>query len=239
MDKNIQNELAFAMTERPRCFRVGGKPFFIYPITLGMIEVMKPLIQDLSHDDELSHADELLELLRICEEDKEKVCILIAYRTCKDQHEVYDMPNIEEKVKILMDATSTQLAEILIMILKDIVCDTSEYEEFLGITKEKTLLKRTIDIKDKKASNNVSFGGVSIYGRFIGHFCKEYGWSYQYVMWGISYFNLKMLLADERVDVYLTDDERKRCPVARTGEDVVDMSSKEGADMYLHCFDNF
>ncbi len=234
---NITSNLAFAMTERPRVFQVNGMPFFIYPTTLGMLQVVKPLIEDLSQDEELSRESELLEIMRICEDDKRKVAILIAYRTCNGYAEVCDVEAVERKADKLMELDSVAMAEILIMILGELACDTEEYEEVLGITEQRKLMKRTIEIKDNKDSSTVSFGAVSIYGGFIGHFCKEYGWSYQYVMWGVSYVNLKLLLADEKVDIYLTDEERKRSPIPRKGEDVVDLTDKAQADKYLHCFD--
>ena len=65
-------------------------------------------------------------------------------------------------------------------------------------------------MKIKERKNTITFGGKSIYGTIIDSACERYGWTMQYVVWGISYTNLCMLLADSTKDVYLTDDEMKK-----------------------------
>ena len=40
--------------------------------------------------------------------------------------------------------------------------------------------------------------------------CQRYGWTMDYVLWSISYVNLRMLLEDAITTVYLSDDERKK-----------------------------
>lgn len=40
--------------------------------------------------------------------------------------------------------------------------------------------------------------------------CQRYGWTFEYVVWGISYANLQLLLADSVTSIYLSDEERKR-----------------------------
>lgn len=224
------------MTERPRCFKVGREPFYIYPITLGMLEVIKPMMQDLSHNEDVAKESELLELMRIVSEDREKVLDLIAYRTCRTYEEVCDMLLVAKKKKKLATLTDEQLTEILVYVLNEALCDTSAYEKELGITQEREWMRKCIACK-KERKGNYQFNGLTIYGSFIGHFCKEYGWTYQYVLWGISYLNLKMLLADEPTEVYLSEDESKRCTVPVDRKTVIDLSSKEAANKYLHIFD--
>ena len=62
----------------------------------------------------------------------------------------------------------------------------------------------------KQSKNSLSFGGRSAWGNIIDTACERYGWSYQYVLWGISFSNLQLMLADQIREVFLTDDERKK-----------------------------
>ena len=64
--------------------------------------------------------------------------------------------------------------------------------------------------KAQKSQNDFSFGCKSIYGTLIDTACERYGWSYDYVMWGISLINLQLMLADRMQNIYLTDDEKKK-----------------------------
>lgn len=237
MEKDeIQNELAYSLTERPRCFMVSDRPFFIYPATLGMIHVCRPLIQALSHDEELGAASSTLEILRICEEDRRKVAELLAYRTCRGKDEVSDTPAVAERTEFLAGHMEMEdMANVLVYILNEMACDVEEYEKATGIASERMWMRKAINAKDRE-KGSLTFGGRTVYGSLIGHFCKEYGWSFQYVVWGISFVNLKMLMDDEVTTVYLSEDERRKCgvPQDRSG---VDMSYKEFAEKYKNAFD--
>lgn len=233
---DIQNELAYAMTERPRCFRVSDRLFFIHPATLGMIHVCRPLIQALSHDEELSGMSSELEILRICGDDRLKVAELIAYRTCRGRDEVYDMQAIAGKTEFLAQNMEMEdMANVLVYILNEITCDVESYEEATGIASERMWMRKAISAKDRE-KGSLTFNGKTVYGSLIGHFCKEYGWTFQYVVWGISFVNLKMLIDDEVTTVYLNDDERRRCgvPYDRSGGD---MTYREFTEKYKNAFD--
>ena len=59
-------------------------------------------------------------------------------------------------------------------------------------------------------TGSLSFCGKSTYGTLIDWACQRYGWSMEYVVWGISYANLQMLMADSITSVYLSEVERKK-----------------------------
>ena len=73
-------------------------------------------------------------------------------------------------------------------------------------------MKKAMDAKDNK--NTLVFGGQSIYGSLIDTACERYGWTFDYVVWEISYTNLKLMLADSSKQIYLTDDELKKSKIA-------------------------
>lgn len=63
--------------------------------------------------------------------------------------------------------------------------------------------------------------------------CERYGWTMDYVVWGISYANLHMLLNDYITSIYLTDDEIKKYHISmdRTfinGDDPKNMDKIKG-----------
>ena len=48
----------------------------------------------------------------------------------------------------------------------------------------------------------------------IDHLAQRYGWSMDYIVWGISFKNVQMLLADMVTSINLTDEEAKKCRVS-------------------------
>ena len=49
----------------------------------------------------------------------------------------------------------------------------------------------------KKSENSFIFGGKTIWGTLIDAACERYGWTFDYVVWGISYNNLTLMLKDK------------------------------------------
>ena len=90
-------------------------------------------------------------------------------------------------------------------------------QEF-GIDKESKRLSDVLKVKaDNKDGGSLSFGGKSIWGTLVDAACERYGWTYQYTIWGISFSNLQLLLADHIKTIFLTDEERKKCHVPTDG----------------------
>ncbi len=71
--------------------------------------------------------------------------------------------------------------------------------------------------------------GKSIYGLLIDFACQRYGWTMDYVLWGISYVNLNMLFADAITTVYLSDEERKK--LGRGDGRMVDADDPKNRDL--------
>ena len=86
--------------------------------------------------------------------------------------------------------------------------NTEEFIKHFGIDKER--LERNRIAAVKKDNSSVTFGGNSTYGTLIDFACQRYGWTMDYILWGISYANLKMLMAAAITTVYLSEDERKK-----------------------------
>ena len=79
----------------------------------------------------------------------------------------------------------------------------------------------------KKSENSFIFGGKTIWGTLIDAACERYGWTFDYVVWGISYNNLTLMLKDKITSIYLSDEERKKAHIPAAGEEVIDGNTKE------------
>ena len=111
-----------------------------------MIQVCTPLIQDLTFNEEIAKIDSTLGLLGLTteEENRRKIAILLAYRTCKNRKEIYDQMLIQEKIEFFMkEMTPEDMASILVYVLNEIKCDTSDIERATGIeqARQKTRIR--------------------------------------------------------------------------------------------------
>lgn len=54
------------------------------------------------------------------------------------------------------------------------------------------------------AGSNRVVGGRSVWGCFLDEVCKRYHWTFDYVVWGVSYQNINMMLSDSIQTFYGT-----------------------------------
>lgn len=61
-------------------------------------------------------------------------------------------------------------------------------------------------------------------GSILGWFSERFGWTADYIIYGISYVNLMMMYYDHFESVYLTEEEAKRLPAKMrfSKEDIID-----------------
>lgn len=100
----------------------------------------------------------------------------------------------------------------------------------LGIDKEQDTARRISDIKNRQGNNSITTGGVSLYGSLISAACEKYGWTYDECVWGISYANLRLMLADSVNTHVLDEKERRLVNVPRPGEKVVDAGDRSNIE---------
>lgn len=70
---------------------------------------------------------------------------------------------------------------------------------------------------------------IGLYGLLIDFACQRYGWTMDYVLWGISYVNLNMLFADAITTVYLSEEERKK--LGRGDGEVINADDPRNRDL--------
>lgn len=225
MDKNQQLELDIADTiiDRPKGFSVGHRHFYLYPVTLGKLYLQKRVIDDLGIDQSILKADPYIESLRLVEQNKEKCCLLLAYHTLQTKKDILSNRIVSMRKRLLLrELDNTDIAALVLSCLS---YDKSNlFIHYLGIDEELKRMKEVSDIKDNK--NTFIFGGKSVYGTLIDAACERYKWTYDYVVWEISYINLQMMMRDKITSIYLTDEEIKNTHINNTFS-FVDGNNKE------------
>ena len=225
MDKEKQLELDIADTiiDRPKGFSVGRRHFYLYPVTLGKVYLQKRIIENLEINKELMQTNPYAEALRLIETKREDCCLLIAYHTLQTKDDILSNRKVTIRKNIFMREMDNE--DIATLILACLMYDkTLLFIQYFGIDKEQERMSEVIKAKDNK--NSFSFGGKSIYGTIIDAACERYKWTYDYVVWGISYTNLQMLLKDYVKSVYLTDDEMKSAHLNNTSA-MIDGNDKD------------
>lgn len=201
----LEMNIADTIIERPVGFNIGSRQFYLYPPTLGMIYHFARLFKSLEADARLISANPYLEAIRLCTEKKEIVCRILSNYTFNRKEDVFDGIKVEVRAKEFSELAAEELATIFTIVLSG--DNTEEFIKYFGIDKER--LERSRIAAVKKDNSSITFGGNSTYGTLIDFACQRYGWTMDYVMWGISYANLKMLMADAITTVYLSEEERK------------------------------
>lgn len=207
MDKQIEMNVSDTIIEKPIWFSIGKRKYSIYPPTLGKTQILKNLYLSLELDTRLLSLNPLAEAMRISKESPNIVCRIIAYSTFSDKDSIMNTEKVFQRADMFKDKlTAEEMATLLSIILMN--DKTDEFIKYFRIDEDKELRRRIS--RTKGESNSITFGGKSIYGLLIDFACQRYGWTMEYVLWGISYVNLNMLFADAITTVYLTDDERKQ-----------------------------
>lgn len=206
----IEMNLADTIMERPYGFTVSSRQFYLYPVTLGKTYLLARLMKELDAHTEIIEINPYMEALRLCETKSETVCRLLSYHTFNKKEELFDNDLVTERCEFLSkELDKGDMAQLLIVVLSS--CDINPFIKYLGIDKEKEWLRKVSKLKNNNGS--LVFGGKSIYGTLIDVSCERYGWTFDYVVWGISYANLQLLTADAITSIYLSEEERKKLHV--------------------------
>lgn len=210
--KTIEIDIADTIIDRPVGFTVGRRHFYLYPLTLGKHYLLQRTIESLGIDRKSLVENPFAEALRLASIKKEECITLITYHSLQTKKELLSNRNVTIRKNLFKQELSTE--DIATLTMACLTRDkTDQIARHLGIDKETERMKRVVAVKED--TNTYQFGGVSIYGSIIDSACERYGWSFDYVVWGISYTNLQLMLKDSVKSVYLTDEEAKRCAIPK------------------------
>lgn len=210
LNKDLEKDLADAIIDRPYGFTCGNRHFYLYPVTLGKMFLLGRLIKSLGINEDILKTNPYLEAIRLVKEHREQVIRIITYHTIRTKAKIFDYEYVEARNKYLSEHCDDEDLETLLITV--LTSDKTEaFMHHLKLDKEQERMNSVMKVKSSK--NVYVFGGLSIYGSLIDAACSKYHWTFDYVVWEISYTNLKLLLADATKDICLSDDERKRCSV--------------------------
>lgn len=220
----LGNTIAKVLTDMPVYFTIGKKHYCIYPPTLGKMYIVSQLTESLGINKDNLTVNPFLEIMRVVNAKRKECCKLLAYNITNKREEMLDIKWIETTSESINRITDDEdLTTLLIVILKD-----STLEDIIkgtGIDQETERMSKVNSVKDSK--NQYVFGGKTIWGSMIDAACERYGWTYDYVVWGISYTNLTLMLKDKITSIYLSDEEAKKCRIPQQNGDYIDGNDRE------------
>lgn len=223
-DISIGTKIALVLTEAPLGISFGDMHFPLYPQTLGRMYLTSHIVEKLEINKGNLEANAYMEALRVVANRREDCCKFISYHTFHNKSALLNKRIIEERGKIIAQYCDDEdLATILITILSE--NKVGEIIKALGIDKETERMSRITQAKDSKGQ--FVFGGKSVWGALIDAACERYGWTFDYVLWNISYANLTLMMKDKITSIYLSDEERKKAHIPASNETVFNGNNKD------------
>lgn len=223
-DIEIGTKIALVLTDTPLGVQIGRRHMFIYPQTLGKLYLTAPIVKQLGIKDENLKLQPLAEALRVVGENRNLCCKLIAYHTLQKKSDVLNSRILKARENIIFKyCDNDDIATLLIAILSD--------NKLNEIIKEREIDKEVERMnkikKAKESKNQFVFGGKTIWGSLIDEACERYKWTFDYVLWEISYNNLMLMMQDKITSIYLSDEEIKKSHIPAANEHVFDGNNKE------------
>ncbi len=208
-DMDMERALADIVTGRPYEFTVGRKHLRLYPVTLAKTFELKGHMEHLGINYAILSSNPFIEALRLVQVHRSTCASILAIHTARNTaRDLYDDKAFRERRNLMESLSVESMATLLMMVLTS---DHSEQVmEHLGILKERERLRRVVSLKSGE-KNQQSFGGVSLFGGFIGPL-KDMGYSDDEIIYERPYSYLRMMLADKVTTVYLSDDELRSLP---------------------------
>ena len=210
--------------EMPIGFEVEGVHYFLYPVTLGTAYLISREREGM--------AENLIEAFALASQEvrenyRKSLCRIVAIQTFNKKEDILDYKTLSERTNSFYHSLDDDGLFKLYDMIIDSFDDASFFIKQSGLDYDKRKLDKIA--KYKSDEGNYSFGARTAYGSIIGPACAKFGWSLDYVVWGIGYTNLQMLLADEHVSVYLNKEDRKKLRISPDREiiDANDPANRE------------
>ncbi|MBR1525195.1 MAG: hypothetical protein IJ640_00850 [Prevotella sp.] len=210
-ENKIFFNVAETIMEMPVGYQAGGQTFYMYPPSLGTTFLIERLLKE-NAEENYSNGS-LLKLLMAVRKNKAAAVKLIAICSFCDRADACKTGLLKEREEAIKGVKDDVLMQ-LILSFTAWTKDVPEFIKHFGLDKEQEYIKRCYDVKDKN-DGSLTFNGRTAYGTIIDVACERYGWTMEYVVWGISLNNLQMLMADHVVSVYMTTKERAKSGVPK------------------------
>lgn len=209
--KDIDRALDDIIMDRPRPFAVGGRRFELRHPSLGRTILSGRAVDGLGING--------VNLSSVAKAGRKELCRLLSVNV-SNRCDLFDESRMKELDGFFDEnLDDEELASLVSMIMSmyDLGAIMSKY----GMDKDREDRKRAAKAKECKNGHNIGFGGKTVAGSLIEPIAKKFGWTVDYIVWGISYAMLWLLVLDGQESVYLTKDEIRK---ARINEDGVVIS---------------
>lgn len=228
----IEKMMEDAIMEMPIGFEVGGVHYFLYPVTLGTAYLIsrerEGMAKNLKEIFDVTSEKERLDY-------RKSICRIVAIQTLGDKAKILDSAALLERTDILYHSLDNDGLFALYDMIIASLDDASLFIKHSGLDHDKKKMSKIA--KHKEDEGNFTFGARTAYGSIIGPACEKFGWTLDYVVWGIGYTNLKMMLADAPTSLYLSKEDRKKLRISPDREiiDANDPANIERIRKILNC----
>ena len=227
--------MAESILQLPVSFELDGKMHAINPKTLGQELVLRRYLKALDIDQQNMETNSIAEALHVAQVRPLETARVIAVCMVKTPSNARNPVIIESLAsKLANNADASTLATLLILCI-DEDQKVRKFCHFAKIDKDRENIRRISQVKDTGTS--FTFLGKTMYGQIIDTACQRYGWTLDYILWGISYTNLQMMIADQITTMYLSEDERRKVRLTNV-PGVIDASDPANADRIRQMFNN-
>lgn len=232
-NKEIESRIIDALSGVCPTFEVDGHKYTIHQKTLGKMYLFDRLRDEMGLNHEAMKENPLFEVLRVCKEERNRVLRMLAYATLHGKEKVFDETLVQAKIKAFEGLNNNDLATLMLSLLMD--NDLADFTKYFKLDIDDENRKRVARVK--KSENTITFGGRSVWGTIIDFACSRYGWTFDHVVWEISYINLMMLYKDKVETAYLNKDEVKKARL-RSTEAVLNADDPKNMEKIMKIFSN-
>lgn len=225
MDNSISEYFSDIVMEAPHAFSTDENFYYLYPLCLGKLLLLQRMLEAIGMDEERLSNMPVLEVVATVRKHRDTCLRIVALAISPGKRECLDVQHSRTMTEELSASlTDEDIATLMVHILTD--DKTDKVKKHYGIDKENDAMNAVM--KAKSQGGAMSFGGKTLLGALIDQACERYGWTVDYVVWGISYATLRLMLADRVNTIYLSEDERKKLPssVLQRDEEVI-VASRE------------
>lgn len=219
MAPDINTLVVDAIISRPNNFTIGGKQYALHPLTLGQTLLMERLLSALGINRATLAAAHEIEALRLATVKAREVNAIIALATCRDKEECLNEQLRKTRARFFSRTLNeSERAELLIAILSAPVAE--QIIDAVGLSSEASE-QATIARYKNRDGGTLAYGGKTLYGTLIDAAASRFGWTLDYIVWGIPLISLRMMLADASSSINVSEDER-RVLCLYSGDDYID-----------------
>lgn len=217
----LQDKITDILLALPQGVTIGGERYNFYAPTLGISMMAARYLRALGLDKCMSDTDSTAHILELATKRRDDICRLIVLFTLSGKTEAWDAAMIERRAAAFVASVSApELVMLLTMVLKQ--PDLKGIYRECGIQADRDQQSRIASIRKSKGNTPEQYGGHTVFGSMIDRAAERYGWTKDYIVWGIDLASLQLMLADGIGTTHLSDEEREQLGVPVAGDIVID-----------------